>query len=181
MKQAADLHGFIDENPKGSKIFTDSPLHKNQMIPGIKAKQQGDQCPFGAKDEHNMPVQKSTIWDSNVRLRKATRKCTCGTVPHGQLVGRRPDGLARTALAAVYPWALCLAIILDVVRYIHGLPARHPTYYNHYNITPATLPSHTLPSMILGQNLHLQANVVHQPKKSKINDLHLLSNEIASP
>ena len=45
--QVTDGRAYINENPWGSAIFRDSPLQKNENIPGRKLRR-GDQCRNGA-------------------------------------------------------------------------------------------------------------------------------------
>eukprot|EP00959_Pyramimonas_sp_CCMP1952_P468336 9493079-Pyramimonas_sp.AAC.1 len=108
----------ILENPRSSAIYAKSPL-RNQSTKSQR--QHTDQCQFGAVDETGLPIQKPTaLLSKGIQLEHSIKRCRdehkCAQ--HGILQGR-VGALHRTALAAVYPWAFCLALLLDISIHVH--------------------------------------------------------------
>jgi hypothetical protein len=116
--------GYLTENPVGSVIFTESPLMHNKHNANFQKLQRTDQCRHGCVDETGKAIKKPTFWDANFKLRKTAVRCHAefhNSQPHGELRGRAPGTAGnRTALAAVYPLALCKAILADVVSFLKG-------------------------------------------------------------
>ena len=72
-------------------------------------------------DETGMPIQKATtLLTKGIHLEHGLRQCRgenkCSE--HGVLQGR-VGNIHRTALAAVYPWVFCLALLLDISMHIN--------------------------------------------------------------
>jgi hypothetical protein len=113
---------FINENPLGSAIWTDSPLARNSSLRGYKSKQRCHQCQHGAVNEEGVPVQKGTRFDANVRLRHSCLICNGhrssdgSRLDHASLNSRAVGSkLPRTAMAAMFPVKLARALVKDVV------------------------------------------------------------------
>ena len=128
--QAKDGHGYIDENPEGSQIWTKTALKDNYAIPGSKCHQRCHQCQHGLKDENGIPIKKATSFDSNIRLRRTCIVCTGCRDKHGKRIKHstlegKHNGIARTARAAVYVPHLCRAILRDILAFISGLSHFH--------------------------------------------------------
>ena len=121
-KQCRDHRGFILEQPWSSAMW--SHLEDN---PGEI--QRTDQCRFGACDEVQNPILKPTGLQSNLALRHCLRRCK-GHMgkKHGWLQGQYQVAF-RTTLAAIYPEALCRAIIKDIKRFISNKSTVFSDYY----------------------------------------------------
>ena len=114
--------GYAVEQPLGSAMWRPedgSPLHLD-LIPDNRQKQRVDQCMHGSQDEEGNPVQKATGLGSNIKFNATAKRCSGHNGrPHAHLRGQAPDGLNRTAKAAVYPRTMCQRIRLDVVAFLH--------------------------------------------------------------
>ena len=104
---------YTIENPKGSDI------DKESMVQHLKAHglpwnvNSLDQCGYGATIDDG-PIKKSTSLMSDQVLPELTGRCT-GDHVHVHLRGTSSKG-SRTALSAVYPDALCDAILSAATR-----------------------------------------------------------------
>ena len=122
--EVQDQHGrgYNVEQPLGSAMWKedeDCPLRLS-YINGHRKRQRCDQCMCGARDENDSPIQKATGFGSNLKWRKTAIRCSGHEGrPHAHLQGVGPDGLARTAKAAVYPREMCQRMRLDIVRFLH--------------------------------------------------------------
>ena len=88
-----------------------------------------DQCQFNAKDELDNPILKPTGLQSSLVLRHSLKRCKGhGGKRHGWLQGAF-QGMNRTTLAAVYPEAMCKAIIKDIKSYINSKMVMHENFY----------------------------------------------------
>ena len=120
VKQSDDGLGFGLEQPLTSAMFKDptSPMHDIHEIPGIRRRQQVDQCAHGCVDEHGVPVKKATVIVGNVKMVKTAKRCNGHKgLPHAVLQGQ-VGGINRTAKAAVFPMRMCRAIVDDVWKYV---------------------------------------------------------------
>ncbi|CAE8728215.1 unnamed protein product, partial [Polarella glacialis] len=120
--QDSSGRGYASENPAGSDIFTQSPLLRNEHLSGYKKRQRCDQCQHGSVNEDNEAIQKATFFDSNFRFRRTAVRCRTGmhdARPHAQLRGRAPGAPGdRASMAAVYPHALCKALVHDFQHFL---------------------------------------------------------------
>ena len=114
--------GYNIEQPLGSAMWKedeDCPLRLSH-IDGHRKRQRCDQCMCGAQDERGSPIQKATGFGSNLKWRKTAIRCSGHKGrPHAHLQGVAPDGLARTAKAAVYPREMCQRMKQDIIRFLH--------------------------------------------------------------
>ena len=120
--QSRGGRGYNVEQPYGSAMWKEDdqcPLRLSS-IPDHRGRQRCDQCMMGAKDEGGIPIQKATGFGSNLRWRRTSIRCSGHKgQPHSHLQGTAPDGLARTAKAAVYPREMCQRMKQDVVKFLH--------------------------------------------------------------
>ncbi|CAE8712610.1 unnamed protein product [Polarella glacialis] len=125
--QDSSGRGYANENPVGSDIFTQSPLLHNQHLSGYKQRQRCDQCQHGSVNEDNEAIQKATFFDANFRRRRTAVRCRTGmhdARPHAQLRGRAPGAPGdRTSMSAVYPRALCKALVHDFQYFLQFINA----------------------------------------------------------
>jgi len=102
----------IVEQPEGSAMLTESPVHRcvgRSEYNSTKI----FQCTYGAVAECGTKVRKATVFLADLDLRQMFRTCKCAA--HAQLQGNVPGtGIARTAAAAVYPKALCSALLKQI-------------------------------------------------------------------
>ena len=121
-EQSRGGRGYNVEHPYGSAMWKEDdqcPLRLSS-IPDHRGRQRCDQCMMGAKDEGGIPIQKATGFGSNLRWRRTSIRCSGHKgQPHSHLQGTAPDGLARTAKAAVYPREMCQRMKQDVVKFLH--------------------------------------------------------------
>ena len=114
--------GYLLEQPWSSALWEhlrDNPgeIHRT------------DQCQFNAKDELDNPILKPTGLQSSLVLRHSLKRCKGhGGKRHGWLQGAF-QGMNRTTLAAVYPEAMCKAIIKDIKSYINSKMVMHENFY----------------------------------------------------
>ena len=88
-----------------------------------------DQCQFNAKDEMDNPVLKPTGLQSSLVLKHSLKRCKGhGGKRHGWLQGAF-QRMNRTTMAAVYPEAMCKAIIKDVKNFIKHKTILHENFY----------------------------------------------------
>ena len=121
-KQCRNHRGYIWEQPWSSAMW--EHLEDN---PGEK--QRTDQCRFGACDEVENPILKPTGLQSSLALHHSLRRCKGHQgKKHGWLQGQF-QGACRTTIAAIYPEALCRAIIKDVKRFISNKSTVFSDYY----------------------------------------------------
>ena len=114
--------GYILEQPWTSALWENLKDNSGDL-------QRTDQCRYKAMDELENPILKPTGLQSNIQLRYSINRCN-GHLgrKHGWLQGTTM-GHNRTTLAAVYPEALCRAIIKDVKRYINNKNCFVEAYY----------------------------------------------------
>ena len=105
-KQSQIGRGYIVEQPWGSAMWRPedgSPWHLD-TIQDNRSKQRVDQCMVGAEAEDGSPIQKATGLGSNIKFKKTAMRCSGHKgKQHMHLRGQAPDGINRTAKAAVYP------------------------------------------------------------------------------
>ena len=99
---------FIIENPHGSDIWSESALEHLRSDNHMTVL---DHCQYGATLEDQY-ILKATDLLSNVQLPGLAQRCP-GDHPHLHLRGTNNKG-SRTAQSAVYPQALCGAILEHV-------------------------------------------------------------------
>ena len=120
--QSRHGRGYAVEQPLGSAMWRPedgSPLHLDS-IEDNRPKQRVDQCMHGSQDEDGNPIQKATGLGSNIKFTSTAKRCNGHNGrQHAHLRGQAPDGLNRTAKAAVYPRTMCQRIRLDVVAFLH--------------------------------------------------------------
>ena len=120
--QSRGGRGYNVEQPYGSAMWKEDhecPLRLSEIY-DHKGRQRCDQCMMGAQDEGGLPIQKATGFGSNFRWRRTSIRCSGHKgQPHSHLQGTAPDGLARTAKAAVYPREMCQRMKQDVVKFLH--------------------------------------------------------------
>ena len=121
-KQSKHGRGYIVEQPWGSAMWRPedgSPLHLD-MIQDNRNKQRVDQCMVGAEAEDGSPIQKATGLGSNIKFKKTAIRCSGHKgKQHMHLRGQAPDGINRTAKAAVYPRLMCQKIRADVTDFLN--------------------------------------------------------------
>lgn len=114
--------GYNVEQPLGSAMWKEDdecPLRLSHIY-GHRKRQRCDQCMCGARDEQGSPIQKATGFGSNVKWKKTAIRCSGHKGrPHAHLQGVAPDGLARTAKAAVYPREMCQKMKQDILKFLH--------------------------------------------------------------
>ena len=114
--------GYILEQPWTSALWENLKDNPGDL-------QRTDPCRYKAMDELENPILKPTGLQSNIQLRYSINRCN-GHLgrKHGWLQ-RATMGHNRTTLAAVYPEAICRAIIKDVKRYINNKNCFVEAYY----------------------------------------------------
>ena len=121
-KQSHGGRGYIVEQPWGSAMWRPedgSPLHLD-TIQDNRSKQRVDQCMVGAEAEDGSPIQKATGLGSNIKFKKTAMRCSGHKgKQHMHLRGQAPDGINRTAKAAVYPRLMCQKIRADVTDFLN--------------------------------------------------------------
>ena len=122
--QSRGGRGYNVEQPYGSAMWKEDhecPLRLSEIYDyDHKGRQRCDQCMMGAQDEGGLPIQKATGFGSNFRWRRTSIRCSGHKgQSHSHLQGTAPDGLARTAKAAVYPREMCQRMKQDVVKFLH--------------------------------------------------------------
>ena len=114
--------GYILEQPWSSALWEhlrDKPGETHRT----------DQCQFNAKDEMDNPILKPTGLQSSLVLKHSLKRCKGhGGKRHGWLQGAF-QGMNRTTMAAVYPEAMCKAIIKDVKNFINHKMILHENFY----------------------------------------------------
>ena len=121
--QAKHGYGYGNENGLRSHIFTQSPLAKNEEIPGNK-RRRTDGCQFGCKDSKGNPVEKAYRFDCNIPLSASIKRCTGhGTRQHGVL-----EGSKETGLSTVYMKQMVLALLKDICKFLRK-------FVNHANVS----------------------------------------------
>ena len=122
-KQSKHGRGYIVEQPWGSAMWRPedgSPLHL-ETIQDNRTKQRVDQCMVGAQAEDGSPIQKATGLGSNIKFKKTAIRCSGHKgKQHLHLRGQAPDGINRTAKAAVYPRLMCQKIKADVTDFLNN-------------------------------------------------------------
>jgi len=122
-EQSTGGRGYGVEQPLGSAMWQalpENPL-RLEVLDDYKNKQRVDQCMHGSVDENKVPVQKATALGSNVKWTRTALRCSGhGGVQHAHLQGQGPGGVARTALAAVYPKLMCQRMKLDIINFLHN-------------------------------------------------------------
>ena len=104
--------GFLVEQPHSSKMFQESPLSKLGNHSEVKMFR-CDQCMYGAQDEEQRPLRKATMFLTNRRWCRLSKRCGGHRGrAHGMLNGRF-RGCSRTSLAMVFPKRLCQAVVQD--------------------------------------------------------------------
>ena len=118
--------GYSLEQPWGSTMWKDdneTPLRLDQ-IPDHRAKQRVDQCMHDLKDERGYFIQKSTGLGANIKFNKTALRCSGHPGQgHSHLQGVAPNGLLRTAMAAVYPKRSGRKLLTRILR---ADPPREP-------------------------------------------------------
>ena len=96
----------------------ESPLRLDK-IPENRAKQRCDQCMHDLRDEKDMFIQKATGFGANFKLVKTALRCSGHRgKTHSHLQGQAPNGLSRTAMAAVYPKTMCQRMKQDIINFL---------------------------------------------------------------
>eukprot|EP00435_Cladocopium_sp_Y103_P061866 s1483_g23.t1 len=120
--QCKNHRGYIFEQPWSSAMWDHLEDNPGQV-------QRTDQCRFGAKDEVGNPILKPTGLQSCLALKHCLQRCKGHLAKkHGWLQGI-VQGNNRTALASVYPEALCRAIIKDIKRFVSNKSTVFSDYY----------------------------------------------------
>eukprot|EP00435_Cladocopium_sp_Y103_P017747 s172_g4.t1 len=97
-----------------------------QDLPGERHRT--DQCRFKACDEEGNPILKPTGLHSDFLLKHSVARCHGHHGrKHGWLQGA-VNGKNRTTMAAVYPEALCKALVKDVKKYLDFRKNFHDYY-----------------------------------------------------
>ncbi|CAL1138133.1 unnamed protein product [Cladocopium goreaui] len=119
--QSRHDRGYLVEQPWGSAMWRDdneSPLRLDK-IPENRAKQRCDQCMHDLRDEKDMFIQKATGFGANFKLVKTALRCSGHRgKTHSHLQGQAPNGLSRTAMAAVYPKTMCQRVKQDIINFL---------------------------------------------------------------
>ena len=120
----ATLWSSHGEAPCG-RTTTSPPLRLDQ-IPDHRAKQRVDQCMHDLKDERGYFIQKSTGLGANIKFNKTALRCSGHRGQgHSHLQGVAPNGLLRTAMAAVHPKTMCQCMKLDYLNYLNKMNLLH--------------------------------------------------------
>ncbi len=103
---------YIVEGPKGSDMYTESPISllQHESLPSEQTLL--DQCAFGASMDEGL-IRKGTELKSDQRLPELNRTCS-GDHDHVHLRGTNKKG-SRTAQSAVYPDGLCQVTVEEAV------------------------------------------------------------------
>ena len=121
-KQCRNHRGYVWEQPWSSAMWPHLEDNPGDI-------QRTDQCRFGACDEVQNPILKPTGLQSSLALRHSLRRCKGHMGKrHGWLQGQY-QGACRTTLAAIYPEALCRAIIKDVKRFVSNKTTVFSDFY----------------------------------------------------
>ena len=111
---------FCVEQPMNSTMFQDktSPLSDLCDLPGVRRRQQVDQCAHGCADEHGVPMKKATVIFGNLKMSRTTKRCNghkgrAHSVPQGFV-----NGMNKAAKAMVYPRQMCMAMVEDVWKFV---------------------------------------------------------------
>ncbi|CAE7719225.1 unnamed protein product, partial [Symbiodinium necroappetens] len=111
---------FCVEQPMNSTMFQDktSPLSDLCDLPGVRRRQQVDQCAHGCADEHGVPMKKATVIVGNLKMSRTTKRCNghkgrAHSVPQGFV-----NGVNKAAKAMVYPRQMCMAMVEDVWKFV---------------------------------------------------------------
>ena len=85
-----------------------------------RAKQRCDQCMHDLRDEKGLFIQKATGLGSNAKFTKTAIRCSGHRgQAHAHLQGQAPNGLLRTAMAAVYPRTMCQRMKYDIIQFLN--------------------------------------------------------------
>ena len=113
---------FSVEQPMNSTMFQDktSPLSDLCDLPGVRRRQQVDQCAHGCADEHGVPMKKATVIVGNLKMSRTTKRCNghkgrAHSVPQGFVNGVNKN---KAAKAMVYPRQMCMAMVEDVWKFV---------------------------------------------------------------
>eukprot|EP00439_Symbiodinium_sp_Y106_P045212 s1731_g5.t1 len=115
-EQAKQDLRFGIEQPLNSAMFQDkaSPLNDVYDIPGVRRKQQVDQCFHGCVNSEGLPIKKATTILSNVKHYKAAKRCS-GHRGLGHVVQSNPAlGTNFVSSSFTYPRRMCHALVEDI-------------------------------------------------------------------
>ena len=105
--QAKAGRGYFNENGLRSQIWTQSPLKKNENIPGNKSIRT-DGCAYGLEDSYGNPLEKAYRFHTNLVLAYSCKRCRGhGTKSHVEIEGN------ETSKSIVYQKQLVLAFLKD--------------------------------------------------------------------
>ena len=120
--QSRGGRGYSVEQPLGSAMWRDdneSTLRLDK-IHDNRAKQRCDQCMHDLRDEKGLFIQKATGLGSNAKFTKTAIRCSGHRgQAHAHLQGQAPNGLLRTAMAAVYPRTMCQRMKYDIIQFLN--------------------------------------------------------------
>ena len=121
-RQSQRGYVYSIEQPLSSAMWHPRPENplRLERIPEHRGRQRLDQCMHGAQDETGHPIQKPTALGSNAKWKQTCKRCSHDG-GHTRLQGAGPNGLPRTATAAVYPKGMCQAMKQDIIRFLYRL------------------------------------------------------------